>query len=228
MKLETAKPVVTLQMVKDHTDVITYIDKTDEFLGNIGYTEHGRRHANYVAYNAGRILRELGYEERLCELASIAGYIHDIGNIVNRTFHAAMGAYLAHDFLRELGMPLEDILEIMGALGNHDEDTCEPVNKVGAALIIADKSDVHRSRVRAKKGIKLDIHDRVNYAVRRAELNLDTQKRIISLALDIDKDISDLVEYFEIFTARMVACRRAAKLLNCIFEVQVIQENGLK
>jgi metal-dependent HD superfamily phosphatase/phosphodiesterase len=213
-------------MVKDHPDVRACIDKADKFLGNIGYTEHGPRHANYVAHNAGRILRELGYEEHLCELASIAGYIHDIGNVINRPSHPASGAYLAHHFLRELGMPLEDILDIMGAVGNHDEDSCEPVNEVGAALIIADKSDVHRSRVRSPKEIKFDIHDRVNYAVKRAELKLDTRKRTITLELDIDKEISDMVEYFEIFTTRMVACRRAAKLLGCTFEVQVVQENG--
>ncbi|HHT9155627.1 MAG TPA: HD domain-containing protein [Candidatus Tripitaka sp. YC43] len=227
MKLKTgASPLVTLQMVKDHPDVQVYIDKADEFLGNIGYTEHGMRHANYVAHNAGRILRELGYEEKSCELAAIAGYIHDIGNVVNRPSHPATGAYLAHQFLRELGMPLEDVLAVMGAVGNHDEDSCEPVNVVSAALIIADKSDVHRSRVRSPKEIRFDIHDRVNYAVRRAELRLDTNKRTISLELDIDRDISDMVEYFEIFTTRMVACRRAAKLLGCTFEVQVVQENG--
>ena len=225
LKIPTA-PLVTLQMVKDHPDVQVYVDKADEFLGNIGYTEHGRRHANYVAHNAGRILRELGYEEKSCELAAIAGYIHDIGNVVNRPSHPATGAYLAHQFLRELGMPLEDVLAVMGAIGNHDEDSCEPVNVVGAALIIADKSDVHRSRVRSPKEIRFDIHDRVNYAVRRAELRLDTNKKIISLELDIDKDISDMVEYFEIFTTRMVACRRAAKLLGCTFEVLVVQENG--
>ncbi len=227
MKLNTStSSLVTLQMVKNHPDVQAYIDKADEFLGNIGYTEHGRRHANYVAYNAGRILREFGYEEKSCELAAIAGYVHDIGNVVNRPTHPATGAYLAHHFLRELGMPLEDVLTVMGAVGNHDEDCCEPVSEVGAALIIADKADVHRSRVRSPKEIKFDIHDRVNYAVRRAELKLDVNKKIISLELDIDKDISDMVEYFEIFTTRMVACRRAAKLLGCTFEVQVVQENG--
>ncbi len=225
LKMSTGQ-LVTLEMVRNDPVVQAYIDKADEFLGNIGYTEHGNRHANYVAHNAGRILRELGYDEKVCELAAISGYIHDIGNVVNRPSHPATGAYLAHQFLRELGMPLDDVLTVMGAVGNHDEDSCEPVNDVGAALIIADKSDVHHSRVRSPKEIKFDIHDRVNYAVKRAELKLNTQKRIISLELDIDKEISDLVEYFEIFTIRMVACRRSAKRLGCTFEVQVVQENA--
>lgn len=213
--------MVTLETVKNHPDVRSYLTKANEFLGNIGYTEHGERHANYVAKNARRILEGLGYEERLCELAAIAGYIHDIGNVVNRPAHPETGAFLAYHFLRELGMPMEDVLMVMAAVGNHDEGSYEPVNEVCAALIVADKSDVHRSRVRSPKEIRFDIHDRVNYAVTRSSLRLDASKRAITLELEIDKDISDMVEYFEIFTTRMVACRRAARALGCTFDVAV-------
>ncbi|MDO8137863.1 MAG: HD domain-containing protein [Candidatus Brocadiales bacterium] len=217
--------MVTLEQVKNHPEVRYYISKADEFLGNIGYTEHGERHAIYVAQNARRILQELGYEERLCELAAIAGYIHDIGNVVNRTAHPETSALLAHHFLREMGMPIEDVLIVMGAVGNHDESSSDPVNEVCAALIIADKSDVHRSRVRTTKEIKFDIHDRVNYAVKRSQLKLDTKNKTFILDLEIDKEISDMVEYFEIFTTRMVACRRAAKALGCGFDVVVNNSN---
>jgi len=189
--MEKDKEMITLEQVKNHPDVKVYIKKANYFLGVIGYTEHGERHGNYVAKNAKRILVELGYDSNTCELAAIAGYIHDIGNVVNRPSHPEASAFLASQFLKELGM------------------------------CIADKSDVHRSRVRSVKEIKFDIHDRVNYAVTKSELQMDAQKKVITLKLDIDRDISDLVEYFEIFTARMVACRRAARLLGCTFDVVV-------
>ena len=213
--------MITLEQVKNHPDVKVYIKKANEFLGVIGYTEHGERHGNYVAKNARKILKELGYDENTCELAAIAGYIHDIGNVVNRPSHPEASAFLAGQFLKELGMCVEDRVLVMSAIGNHDEGACDAVSPVSAALIIADKSDVHRSRVRSVKEIKFDIHDRVNYAVTKSELQMDAQKKVITLKLDIDRDISDLVEYFEIFTARMVACRRAARLLGCTFDVVV-------
>ncbi|MBI2471202.1 MAG: HD domain-containing protein [Planctomycetes bacterium] len=199
--------MITLEQVKNHPDVKVYIKKANEFLGVIGYTEHGERHGNYVAKSA--------------RLGAISGYIHDIGNVVSRHIHPEAGAYLASQFLKELGMPVDDRVMIMSAVGNHDEGTCDAVSPVSAALIIADKSDVHRSRVRSVKEIKFDIHDRVNYAVTKSELQMNAQKKVITLKLDIDKDISDMVEYFEIFTARMVACRRAARLLGCTFDVEV-------
>jgi len=213
--------MITLDQVKNHPDVKVYIKKANEFLGVIGYTEHGERHGKYVAKNARKILLELGYDANSCELAAIAGYIHDIGNVVSRYTHPAASAYLAGQFLKELNMPVEDRVIVMSAVGNHDEGMCDIVSPVAAALIIADKSDVHRSRVRSLKEIKFDIHDRVNYAVTKSELRMNAQKRMITLRLEIDKEISDLVEYFEIFTARMVACRRAARLLGCTFEVEV-------
>ena len=213
--------MITLKRVKNHPDVKVYLKKANEFLGVIGYTEHGERHGNYVAKNARRMLKELGYDENTCELAAIAGYVHDIGNVVSRHTHPAAGAYLAGEFLKELGMPVEDRVLIMSAVGNHDEGACDTVSPVSAALIIADKSDVHRSRVRSVKEITFDIHDRVNYAVTKSELMMDVNKKTITLKLEIDEEISDLVEYFEIFTARMVACRRAAKLLGCSFDVEV-------
>ncbi len=213
--------MITLKQVKDHPDVKVYIKKANDFLGVIGYTEHGERHGNYVAKNARRILKELGYDAKTCELAAIAGYIHDIGNVVSRYTHPAASAFLANQVLKELGMPVEDRVYIMSAVGNHDEGTCDVVSPVAAALLIADKSDVHRSRVRSVKEIRFDIHDRVNYAVTKSELCIDVQKKIITLTLDIDEEISDMVEYFEIFTARMVVCRRAARLLGCEFDVKV-------
>ena len=222
--MEKDKEMITLEQVKNHPDVKVYIKKANEFLGVIGYTEHGERHGNYVAKNAHKILKELGYDENTCELAAIAGYIHDIGNVVNRPSHPEASAFLASQFLKELGMCVEDRVLVMSAIGNHDEGACDAISPVSAALIIADKSDVHRSRVRSVKEIKFDIHDRVNYAVTKSELQMDAQKKVITLKLDIDRDISDLVEYFEIFTARMVACRRAARLLGCTFDVVV---NGI-
>ncbi len=213
--------LVTLEQVRNHPDTKVYVRKADEFLGAIGYTEHGERHANYVSKNARRILQKLDFDQKTCELAAIAGYLHDIGNVTSRVSHPVTSAFLTNQILRDMEMPTEDICTIMGAVGNHDEGCCEPVSEVSAALIIADKSDVHRSRVRTLKEIKFDIHDRVNYAVKESHLEIDPEKRIISLHLDIDKEISDLVEYFEIFTTRMVACRRAAKLLDCQFDVVV-------
>ncbi len=215
------KEFITFEQVRNHPDVKVYITKANDFLGVIGYTEHGERHGNYVAKNARKILRELGYDANTCELAAIAGYIHDIGNVISRHSHPECSAYLASQFLRELGMPVEDRVLIMSAVGNHDEGACDAVSPVSAALVIADKSDVHRSRVRSNKEINFDIHDRVNYAVTKSELHMDAPKKVITLKLDIDREISDLVEYFEIFTARMVACRRSAKLLGCTFDVIV-------
>lgn len=213
--------MITLEQVKNHPDVKVYITKANDFLGVIGYTEHGERHGKYVAKNARRILHELGYDENTCELAAIAGYIHDIGNVISRHSHPECSAYLASQFLKELNMPVEDRVLIMSAVGNHDEGACDTVSPVSAALVIADKSDVHRSRVRSSKELKFDIHDRVNYAVTKSELLMNANNKIITLKLEIDREISDLVEYFEIFIGRMVACRRAAKLLECSFDVIV-------
>ena len=184
-----------------------------------GYTEHSLRHIGIVSQRAGKILQQLGYEERTVELAKIAGYLHDIGNCVNRVDHAHSGAIIAYNILKEMGMDIKERTEIMMAIGNHDENTGTAVSAISAAIILADKSDVHRSRVRNKNISTFDIHDRVNYAVTDAELNLDSQKRIISLNLTIDTNICPVLDYFEIFMQRTMMSKYAAKFLNIWFEL---------
>lgn len=184
-----------------------------------GYTEHSIRHIGIVSERAGRILKELGYDERTVELAKIAGYLHDIGNCVNRVDHAHSGAVMAYNILKDMGMDVTERTEIMIAIGNHDEQTGTAVSDISAALILADKSDVHRSRVCKKNMSTFDIHDRVNYAVTNAELNLDTEKRIIKLDLTIDTNICPVLDYFEIFMDRTMMSKYAAKFLNIWFEL---------
>lgn len=214
---------VTLDEVKRDREVEAYIVKADEYTRVIGYTEHGVRHANLVASISGNVLRRLGHDERTVQLGGIAGYLHDIGNLVGRVNHEHTGAILARDILDRLGMdPVEQAI-VMGAIGNHEEQTGEPVSDVGAALIISDKSDVHRTRVRNPDPATFDIHDRVNYAVEHSFLRVDEAARTITLELTIDT--SQVMEYFEIFLPRMVMCRHAAKLLECAFKLQI---NGTK
>jgi uncharacterized protein len=215
--------LVTLDEVKRDREVEAYIVKADEYTRAIGYTEHGVRHANLVASISGNVLRRLGRDERTVQLAGIAGYLHDIGNLVGRVSHEHTGAILARDILNRLGMdPVEQAI-VMGAIGNHEEQTGEPVSDVGAALIISDKSDVHRTRVRNPDPATFDIHDRVNYAVEHSFLRVDEAARTITLELTIDT--SQVMEYFEIFLPRMVISRHAAKLLGCAFKLQI---NGTK
>lgn len=184
-----------------------------------GYTEHSLRHIAIVSERAGRILKELGYDERTVELAQIAGYLHDIGNCVNRVDHAHSGAIIAYNILKEMGMDIKERTEIMMAIGNHDENTGTAVSDISAAIILADKSDVHRTRVRNKNMSTFDIHDRVNYAVTDAELDLDSEKRIIRLNLTIDTNICPVLDYFEIFMQRTMMSKYAAKYLNIWFEL---------
>lgn len=184
-----------------------------------GYTEHSIRHIGIVSERAGRILKTLGYDERTVELAKIAGYLHDIGNCVNRIDHAHSGAIMAYNILKDMGMDVTERTEIMMAIGNHDEQTGTAVSEISAALILADKSDVHRSRVCNKNMSTFDIHDRVNYAVTDAELNLDAKKRIIRLNLTIDTNICPVLDYFEIFMERTMMSKYAAKFLNIWFEL---------
>jgi metal-dependent HD superfamily phosphatase/phosphodiesterase len=217
--------LITLEQVRSHPTVRAFIDKADRQLGVIGYTEHGERHANLVASISCNILKRLGRPERVTELASIAGYIHDIGNVINRDFHAQSGAVLAYSVLKDMGMGEDELSEVIAAIGNHHEDQGEPISDISAALILADKSDVHRSRVRSADMIKLDIHDRVNYAATNSFLRVVEKKKIISLELTIDTSISQLMEYFEIFLSRMLASRKAANFLSCSFEVMI---NGNK
>ena len=210
-----------LEDVKNDKEVNDLVDNTDRQLTELGYTEHGRRHIGIVSEIAGNILEELGYSEREIELARIAGYLHDIGNSINRMDHAHTGAILAYDILKRLGMPLEDAAEIMMAIGNHDENSGTAVSTVSAALILADKSDVHRSRVRNENLSRFDIHDRVNYAVEEAKVEVDTENKKIYLKLKIDTEICPVIKYFEIFLDRMLMCKKAASYLDVWFHLEI-------
>ena len=211
---------ITLQAIKADPYVQALIDAGNRHLAAIGYTEHGLRHVGLVAHIASNILEKMAHPVRECELAAIAGYLHDIGNAVNRVSHAQTGAILAAGILERLGMHPEDIACVIGAIGNHDELDGNPVNNISAALILADKSDVHRSRVRNSDLATFDIHDRVNYAVKRSFLRVYPQERI-ALELTIDTEICPVMEYFEIFLARMLLCRKAAQFLNTKFELKI-------
>ena len=200
-------------------ETIAYIDAGNDYLGELGYTEHGRAHAKRCGEQAGDILRALSHDERLCELAQMAGYLHDIGNIVNRVDHAHSGGVMAFTYLNKLNMPPEEIALICSAIGYHDEKTAFPVNPVSAALILADKSDVRRTRVRKDAIIATDIHDRVNFAVESADLHIDAEKHTCILDVTINTEICPVMEYFEIFLERMVLCRKAAEHLGLTFEL---------
>ena len=191
-----------------------------------GYTEHSHRHISIVSQRAGDILEKLGYPERTVELARIAGYMPDIGNCVNRTDHAHSGAIMAYNILKDMGMPVEERTEIMMAIGNHDEATGTAISDISAALILADKSDVHRNRVRNQNMSKFDKHDKVNYAVTNSDFTIDTEKRIVTLNLTIDRKICSVLDYFEIFMDRTMMSKHAAKYLNIWFEL-LINESKL-
>ena len=188
---------------------------------DFGYTEHSHRHISIVSKRAGDILEKLQYPERTVELARIAGYLHDIGNCVNRTDHAHSGAILAYNILKDMGMPVEERTEIMMAIGNHDENTGPAVSDISAAIILADKSDVHRDRVVNTNLSTFDIHDRVNYAVTNAELKLDSENRRIKLNLTIDTNLCPVLDYFEIFMDRTMMSKYAAKYLKIWFELVI-------
>jgi len=211
--------IVTFDNVRQNPKVVIYLQKADEYMEAIGYTEHGKRHAGIAAKIAGEILRKLNYSQREAELASIAAYLHDIGNLVNRSDHAQTSAIIAHNLLTDMGMDYTEITDIMAAIGNHEEERGDPVSPTAAATIIADKSDVHRSRVRTPDMIKFDIHDRVNYAVEHSLVKIIPEDRKISYILQIDTKISQVMEYFEIFMSRMIMSNRAAKYLKCDFEL---------
>src|SRR5258706_10184353 len=216
-----APRVVTFDSVRDHPRVRVFIRKADEALAEIGYTEHGERHVSLVAHIAYNTLKRLGYPEREAELAAIAGYLHDVGNVVNREQHAQTGAVIAMQLLQQMGMEDLETVRIMGAIGNHHEDDGAAISPVAAAVILGDKSDVHRTRVRNPEMIKFDIHDRVNYAVEKSFLNVDESRKEITLELTIDTGISQVMEYFEIFMTRMVACRKAARFLGTSFGLKL-------
>ena len=211
--------------ILQNKEVKAFLKKGNENLGLLGYTDHSEKHCAIVAKQAGVILSKFGYSKHEIELAEIAGALHDIGNVINRKNHGEYGAILANSVLEKLGMPLEDRVIIASAIGNHDESTGGAVDAVSAALILADKTDVRRNRVRNKDKSSYDKHDRVNYAVTNATVKINTEKHLITLNLQIDEEICTMYEYFEIFLGRMMMCRRAAELLGARFRLTA---NGSK
>jgi len=196
-----------------------YIEMADKYLEAIGYTEHGNRHTDIVSKTAYNILKKLLFSEKEAELAAAAGFLHDIGNMLGRQNHHKMGALLAKEVLEELGYDLKDIARVMQSIVMHEEDEGVIPDIIAAALVLADKADVHRSRVRNPSMVKNDIHDRVNYAATKSELTIESGEKLIKLSLVIDTRLSQVIEYFEIFLSRMVACRRAANVLGCEFQL---------
>ena len=213
--------MITFETIQKSEQIRTYITEADASLRALGYTEHSFAHTTKVAEVAGDILASLQHSSREVELAKIAGFLHDIGNLVNRIDHAQSGAVMAFRILENMGMAADEIAIIVSAIGNHDESTAFPVNAVAAALILADKTDVRRSRVRNTDIPSFDIHDRVNYSVRSATTSLDTLRKTFSLELDIDTQYGSVMDYFEIFLNRMILCRKAAEKLNLTFRLVV-------
>lgn len=213
--------MVTLENVKKNPEVQELVIGAQKQLDALGYTEHSVRHVSIVSNRAGKILETLGYDEHRVELAKIAGYLHDIGNGINRVDHAHTGAILAYNILKDMGMDIKDRTEIMSAIGNHDEQTGTAVSDISAALILADKSDVHRDRVVNKNLTKFEIHDRVNYAVTNADLLINNEEKKIILDLTIDNKICPVLDYFEIFMARTMMSKYAAKYLKVWFELVI-------
>lgn len=213
--------MITFSQIKHDPQILTYIQKADESLEALGYTEHNLAHVGRVSETAGRILAELDYPARDAELARIAGYLHDIGNIVNRIDHAQSGAVMAFRLLDKMGMDPGEIATVVSAIGNHDESTAFPVNPVAAALILGDKTDVRRTRVRNQDFSTFDIHDRVNYAVTKSSAFITEDRTEFVLRISVDTGISPVLDYFEIFMERMLLCRRAADKLGLRFRLSV-------
>ena len=218
--------MLTFAEIKNNETIKTYIRKADESLAALGYTEHSFAHVTKVAETAGYILETLGRTEHEVELVKVAGYLHDIGNMVNRSEHSQSGAVMAFQILRDLGMKPEDLANVVTAIGNHDEGTGVPVDDLSAALILADKSDVRRSRVRNRDKSTFDIHDRVNYSVKQAVLKINEDRTNIKLKMHIDTKYGSIMDYFEIFLDRMNLCREAAKKLGLEFKL-IINEQTL-
>ena len=218
--------MLTYNEVTQNEAIKTYIIRADESLGALGFTEHSFAHVTHVAETAGYILKTLGYDDRTIELAKIAGYLHDIGNLVNRKDHAQSGAVMAWSILNDMKCDAAEMATIVTAIGNHDEGTGVPVNTVAAAMILADKADVRRSRVRNNDISKFDIHDRVNYSVKKSTLKINEEKTIVKLKLNIDTKFGSVMDYFEIFMTRMVLCRKAAEKLGLQFKL-IINEQQL-
>lgn len=212
---------ITFERIKNDEIIREYIRRADRNLAAMGYTKHSFGHVTKVAEGAAEILTALGYDERTVELARIAGFLHDIGNVVNRADHAQSGAIMAFQLLTGMGMPAKEIGYVVSAIGHHDEGTAFPVNAIAAAVILADKSDVRRSRVRNKENTTFDIHDRVNYSVERSEVLLDVESKTITLSLSINTEMCAVMDYFEIFLQRMLLCRRAAEQLGLSFRLEI-------
>ena len=213
--------MVTYEKVKNNEDIKKYIIAADESLKALGYTEHSFAHVSKCSECAAYILESIGSDAHTVELAKIAGYLHDIGNLVNRIDHSQSGAVMAFRILDNMGMPAEDIATVVTAIGNHDEGTGVPVSDVSAALILADKSDVRRSRVRNSDFSTFDIHDRVNYSVESSSLEINAESKEVRLSLKIDQSISSIMNYFEIFLGRMLLCQKAADKLGLKFKLAI-------
>lgn len=218
--------MITFDAITHDEAIKTYIIRADESLAALGFTEHSFSHVLHVAETAGYILSTLGYDERTVEVAKIAGYLHDIGNLVNRKDHSQSGAVMAWSILNDMGCDPGEMATIVTAIGNHDEGTGVPVNPVAAAMILADKADVRRSRVRNKDMATFDIHDRVNYSVKKSTLKINEEKTIVKLKLQVDTKFGSVMDYFEIFMGRMVLCRKAAEKLGLQFKL-IINEQQL-
>ena len=215
---------MTYEQIRQDEAVKIYIRQADATLAALGYTEHSFAHVGRVAEIAGYVLEAMGYPERTVELGKIAGYLHDIGNLVNRVEHSQSGAVMAFRLLDKMGFPPEEICTVVSAIGNHDEGTGVPVNPVAAALILADKSDVRRSRVRVTDIKDFDIHDRVNYSVTKSELKINEKKTNVKLKLTVDTHFSPVINYFEIFMNRMILCRKAAEALDLDFKLIINEQ----
>lgn len=216
---------MTYKEIRKNKEICALLKKGNEKLGVLGFTDHSEAHCALVAERAAYILKKFGYSDHEIELAKIAGFMHDIGNVINRSRHAEYGALLANELLKQTDMAMEDRITVVSAIGNHDESTGGAVDIVSAALIIADKTDVRRNRVRNKDKAAFDIHDRVNYAVTEAKLKVDKEKNVIALNLQIDESICTMYDYFDIFLGRMLMCREAAKMLGAKFKLTA---NGSK
>lgn len=217
--------MITYEMIKKDEKIKTYITRADESLAGLGYTEHSFAHVMLVAEQVKYILETLNFTPHEVELGQIAGYLHDIGNLVNRADHSQSGAVMAFRILDNMNMPAEDIATIVTAIGNHDEGTGVPVNAIAAALILADKSDVRRSRVRNTDIPSFDIHDRVNYSVTKSVLKINAEHSLIKLKLTVDTHFGSVMDYFEIFLERMVLCRKAADMLGLKFKLMINEQS---
>ena len=216
--------MITYEEIKNNEVINTYINAADDSLNALGYTEHSFAHVTYVAEKAGSILETLGYPERMVELTKIAGYMHDIGNVINRVDHSQSGAVMAFRILDNMHMDPSEIAMIISAIGNHDEGSGVPVSPMAAALILADKSDVRRNRVRNDDMSTFDIHDRVNYSVKKSELKINEAHTIIKLKLFVDTHYGSVMDYFEIFMQRMMLCRKAAEKLGLQFKLMINEQ----